>query len=88
MNAFKGVGNRVEPRTRKTQVDSIDVRCTGCGVLLAKRVRGALSIERGDLQATFDGEFCASLVCYRPRCRKLNVLRIKELKNEPGGPAG
>jgi hypothetical protein len=47
--------------------------------LLAKSERGALSIRRGDhRQATFDGDFCAALVCYRPRCRRLNVIRMKE----------
>lgn len=53
-----------------------ELRCAACGVLLAKEEAGALSIRRGDLQATIDGEFRASLVCYRPRCRKLNVFRL------------
>ena len=35
-----------------------------------------LVIQRGELQATIHGEFHAALVCYRPRCRKLNVLRL------------
>lgn len=66
-----------------------DVRCTGCGALLGKLESGGLSIRRGDFQATVVGEFSASLVCYRPHCRKLNVLPMKP---EPAarlpGPAG
>ena len=53
-----------------------DWRCSSCGVLLAKIADNGLTIRRGELQATMSGEFHASLVCYRPRCRTLNVLRI------------
>lgn len=59
-----------------SRVEVKEVRCTACGALLATLERGALTIRRGDMQATFDGDFHASLVCYRPACRKLNVLRI------------
>ena len=51
-------------------------RCSSCGILLAKIDESRLTIRRGELQATIDGEFHASFVCYRPRCRSLNVLRI------------
>jgi len=54
-----------------------DVRCIGCGALLARLESGGLSIRRGDFQATVIGDFSASLVCYRPRCRKLNVLPME-----------
>lgn len=63
-----------------------EVRCIACRVLLATIERGALTIRRGDLQATFDGDFHAALVCYRPTCRKLNVLRIASGASR--GPAG
>jgi len=53
-----------------------EVRCKSCNVLLAKVDGDGLTIRRGDLQATIDGRFHASLVCYRPRCRQLNVLRL------------
>ncbi len=52
------------------------IRCTGCNALLAEVDDSGLVIRRGDLQATIDGDFHASVVCYRPRCRKLNVLRL------------
>jgi len=66
-----------------------DVRCTGCGALLGKLEAGGLSIRRGDFQATVVGEFSASLVCYRPQCRRLNVLPMKrEPSARPPGPAG
>jgi phage FluMu protein Com len=53
-----------------------EVRCTACNILLAKVEENGLVIQRGELQATIHGEFHAALVCYRPRCRKLNVLRL------------
>lgn len=66
-----------------------DLRCSGCGALLAKVEGGGLSIRRGDFQATVVGEFSASLVCYRPQCRKLNVVPMKpERAASPPGPAG
>jgi len=58
------------------QRDVEDLRCKGCGILLAKTDGGGLTIVRGDLQVTVTGEFQASIVCYRPRCRTLNVLHM------------
>ena len=54
-----------------------DVRCTGCGKLLARLRGGVLTIQRGELQVTCDGDFRASFVCYQPRCRRLNVVRVR-----------
>lgn len=51
-----------------------DIRCKNCGTLLAKLDDVGLTIRRGDLQATVEGTFRATLVCYRPRCRSLNIL--------------
>lgn len=53
-----------------------EVRCKACGILLGKVDEHGFTIQRGDLQATIDGEFRAALVCYRPRCRTLNVLQL------------
>lgn len=53
-----------------------EARCAGCGALLGRLDANGLTIRRGDLQATMDGEFRASLVCYRPQCRRLNILRV------------
>ena len=58
-------------------IETREVRCTGCGSLLAKLADGALSLQRNDLQATIDGDFRASIVCYRAKCRRLNVLRVR-----------
>jgi hypothetical protein len=60
----------------------------GCGRLLAKMSNGALTLQRGDVQATFDGEFHASFVCYQPRCRRLNVVRIHSpgARHRPSSP--
>jgi len=60
--------------TMRTQ--SREVRCTACNILLAKVDDNGLSIQRGELQAAIHGEFQAAFVCYRPRCRTLNVLRL------------
>lgn len=53
-----------------------DIRCKGCKILLGRVDESGLTIRRGDLQATFTGDFHASLVCYRTRCRELNVLQL------------
>ena len=63
-----------------------EVRCKSCGILLAKIDDAGLTICRGSLQATIDGEFHASLVCYRSRCRKLNVVRVST-SSQPTGAA-
>jgi phage FluMu protein Com len=55
-----------------------DWRCSRCGILLARVGDGGVTICRGELQATMTGEFQASVVCYRPRCRALNVLRVEK----------
>jgi hypothetical protein len=59
-----------------TRPDSNDVRCKSCGILLAKIDDSGLTIRRGDLQATVDGAFHASIVCYRTSCKTLNVVRL------------
>ena len=56
--------------------DATEIRCAGCDSLLAKLAGGTLQLQRGDLQASFDGDFHASIVCYRARCRRLNVVRV------------
>lgn len=57
---------------------SREVRCESCGALLAMIQNGRLAIRRGGLHATFDGEYCAHLICYAPRCRALNNVRLPE----------
>ena len=53
-----------------------EVRCRDCGALLARVEGNALTLTRGGLQATFQGSFHASFVCYRPGCQRLNVCRL------------
>jgi phage FluMu protein Com len=60
-----------------------EVRCAGCGILLASLNDGGLTVRRGELQITVDGRFHASIVCYRPRCRTLNVLNVKTKEEVP-----
>lgn len=57
--------------------DARDLRCKGCRILLGKVDESGLTIVRGELQITVTGEFHASIVCYRPRCRTLNVLHMR-----------
>ena len=59
-----------------------DVRCKSCNILLAKVDPTGVTILRGDLQATFAGELHASFVCYRQRCRALNVLTFSSSNPE------
>jgi phage FluMu protein Com len=54
-----------------------DVRCTACGKLLARLRDGVLALQRGDLQASFNGDFQASFVCPGPRCRRLNLVSVR-----------
>jgi phage FluMu protein Com len=57
--------------------DARDIRCTACGKLLARMCDGVLTIQRGELQVTIDGEFRASFVCSQPRCRRLNLISVR-----------
>lgn len=59
-----------------TAPNSREIRCKSCGILLAKTDANGMTVRRGDLQATFDGDFHASLVCYRSSCKTLNVIRL------------
>jgi phage FluMu protein Com len=52
------------------------VRCAFCGALLATSEPEGLRIQRGQLEAVIDGTFRASLVCYRPRCRRMNLVTV------------
>jgi hypothetical protein len=61
-----------------------DVRCSACGKLLAKGQDGVLTIQRGELRATFDGRFRASIVCGGPRCGQRNVVLVSS--HSPGPP--
>jgi len=64
-----------------------DFRCRRCGVLLARIEGGGVSVHRGDFQLSIDGDFRASMVCYKPRCRTLNVLRVSAQCREASTPA-
>jgi hypothetical protein len=59
-----------------------EIRCVACGRLLAKLTNGALTVQRGHVQATFDDDFHASFVCYQSRCGRLNVVCIRSRDNE------
>lgn len=53
-----------------------EVRCERCSILLAKLDETGLAIRRNDLEIHYGGPGLVSIRCYRPRCRRLNVVRI------------
>lgn len=55
---------------------SREVRCEGCRILLAKLDDTGLAIRRNDLEVHCGRAGLVSIRCYRPRCRRLNVVRI------------
>src|SRR5438105_3682180 len=71
-----GEGGGVVAAALRKKKQSQELRCSGCGSLLAKLEPGKLNLQRGDLQASFDGRFHASIVCYRARCRRLSVVEV------------
>jgi hypothetical protein len=56
--------------------EDVDIRCAGCGALLARRDGAALVVQRGGVEARFEGTFRAAFVCYRPECRRMTVLEV------------
>jgi phage FluMu protein Com len=62
-----------------------DIRCPACNALLARREGGVIAIRRNDLQVSFAGDGHASVLCYRPSCRKLTVIATKERSTGPAG---
>jgi len=64
-----------------------DVRCQGCSILLAKLDETGLTVRRNDLEVHYGGPGLVSIRCYRPRCRRLNVVRISTAATASGGAA-
>jgi hypothetical protein len=57
-------------------IEAGEVRCSACGSLLGRLERGALVVQRGDLQVRMVGDLSAELTCYRRTCRRQTVVRI------------
>lgn len=55
-----------------------EVRCKACRSLLAKIDVTGLTILRGGLQATIEGNFHVTLQCYLPHCRSVNILNFSK----------
>ena len=66
---------------------SQDVRCRGCNILLGKLDETGLTICRNDLEVHYGGPGLVSIRCYRPRCRRLNVVRIPAATTPEGEAA-
>jgi hypothetical protein len=56
-----------------------EIRCAGCGSLLAKLAAGTLHLQRGELQASFDGDFRVDRLLPGP-------LPAVERRSRPRGP--
>lgn len=70
---------------KNTSARAQDIRCPSCNALLARREGDVIAIRRNDLQVSFAGDGHASVLCYRPSCRKLTVIATRE---RSAGPAG
>jgi hypothetical protein len=57
-------------------IEAGEVRCSACGSLLGRLEKGALVVQRGDLQVRMVGDVSAELTCYRRSCRRQTVVRI------------
>jgi phage FluMu protein Com len=64
-----------------------DVRCEGCRILLAKLDDTGLAIRRNDLEVHYGGAGVVSIRCYRPRCRRLNTVRVSTTTPAGGAAA-
>ena len=77
---------RRRPPTRRgsRRADTRDIRCHACGALLAREQDGAIRIDRGGYEATFevDDHLCCRLRCYQPWCRTLNVVDVSQRRIE------
>jgi phage FluMu protein Com len=74
---LRGASNAEEEARSLSQMqntDGIELRCRECKTLLAKLEQGEIVIERGGVQARFDGSSRATIVCYR--CKRMNVFRV------------
>ncbi len=63
-----------------------DIRCSACGALLGKHEKGAVSLRRGGQEALLEGAFRMTVVCHKPRCRKLNLFSIDTLRTPRSPP--
>jgi hypothetical protein len=62
--------------TRQPPPQDRTIRCNYCGALLATTGPGGLRILRGQLEVLIDGARHATFVCYRPQCRRINVIDV------------
>jgi phage FluMu protein Com len=53
-----------------------EIRCRSCRILLATTDKHGIELRRGGLQARFAFGTRAVIVCYRPRCRELNMIDL------------
>jgi phage FluMu protein Com len=53
-----------------------EIRCKGCGALLGVVEDEQFEVRRGELQVSYLGHGLVSMVCYTPKCKRLNSLRL------------
>lgn len=61
----------------------LEFRCECCGVLLGVIEGDRFVVKRGDMQTWTWGEGYISMMCYNPRCRYIDTLKIPKM----GGPS-
>lgn len=66
---------------------SREVRCKDCRILLAEQDPSGITIRRNNLEVHYGGDGLVSIRCYRPRCRRLNVVRISTATAAGGAAA-
>jgi hypothetical protein len=50
--------------------EQFELRCRGCGQLLAEVIEGQLTLQQGNVRATFENGRRTTLICPQPRCRR------------------
>ena len=62
-----------------SRTDSVEFRCECCGVLLGKIEANQFVVRRGRMRWWTWGGSYVSVMCYNPRCERINSLRLPHL---------
>jgi hypothetical protein len=60
----------------RTQPHEVRCKNPNCHILLGELDETGLTIRRNDIEVHYAGPGNVSIRCYRPRCRRMNVVRI------------
>ena len=62
--------------------DALDLRCPGCGSLMARTHGTSLVMQRGGVLALVEGDAEVTFVCYRRRCGLWTTVQTSDMKAE------